>query len=99
MNEMTEKQAKALNIIKDNPGIRAREFSEKMWPDGPHRRSKNGGNGSQVGKGMWLCAGSYFAKLRKDGLITSVFGNVREQKITGKGIELLGAYNLKIPGK
>lgn len=92
---MTEKRAKALQIIKDSPGIRATGFSEKMWPDGPHRRAKNGGNGSQAGKGMWLCAGSYFAKLRKDGLITNISGNAWEQKLTSKGLEQLEAYNLK----
>lgn len=69
---MTEKQAFALNIIKENPGICAASFAEKMWPDSNmHTKHSNGGDGCQVGKAGWLCGGSYLGKLKKIGLVRS----------------------------
>lgn len=90
---MTDKMATALQIIKDNPGIRAKGFGLTMWPDGAHHRHSNGGNGSQAGKGMWLCAGSYLSKLYKAGMIEHVSGNVWEYKISRQGLVELEKYN------
>lgn len=86
---ITEKTRLALKIVQDNPGVRAAGFASLMWPDSDgHNAHKNGGNGSQKGKGMWLAGGSYLAKLRKKGLVQ--FGKtVWEYRITEAGIKEL----------
>lgn len=67
---ITEKTYKALCIVRDCPNVRAKGFARLMWPDSPaQNRSSNGGNGNQQGKGLWLSAGSYLAKLKKRGLV------------------------------
>lgn len=68
---LTKFQVKALTIIRDNEGIRARSLSEKLWPDSPaHKRSyKGGANSSCTGKGAWLSAGSYVGRLMKKGWV------------------------------
>lgn len=83
---ITEKTYKALIIIRDNPEITARYFANLMWPDSPAKnRHSNGGNGSQKGKGLWLSAGSFLAKLHKQGLLRHG-GSVWNHRITPKGI-------------
>ena len=68
---ITDKTAKALQIIRDNPNLTANWFAQKMWPDSKgHTRSYNTGNGATSGKGMWLAAGSYLAKLVKKKLVS-----------------------------
>lgn len=48
----------------------AHEFATQMWEDSDmHKRVKNTGNGACAGKGAWLCAGSYLAKLIKYGWV------------------------------
>lgn len=65
---MTPFQKKALETLRDHPGITAGKFAEKMWPDNlMHVRISNGGHGAQSGKAGWLCGGSYLGKLRKKG--------------------------------
>lgn len=67
---LTDKQAKALNILMELPGIRAEEFARRMWGDtktNMFTSRKNGGNGCQTGKAAWLCAGSYIGRLKKKG--------------------------------
>lgn len=61
----------ALIIIRDNPKIDPRTFAGKFWPDAlMHERRSRGGHGAQKGKGAWLAAGSFVAKLEKRGLVT-----------------------------
>jgi hypothetical protein len=68
---ITDFAAKTLKIIKAQKGIHARELGDKLWPDSPaKRRSYNtGGYGACSGKGLWLSAGSYVAKLKKKKLV------------------------------
>lgn len=45
-------------------------FAMAMWGDSPAwKRHYKIGHGTTSGKGMWLCAGSYLAKLEIKGLI------------------------------
>lgn len=67
---MTPTQEKALKFIRDNPGVQAAKIAEHLWPDSlMHRRQYNTGNGACVGKGAWLCGGSYVGKLIKKGWV------------------------------
>ena len=63
--KLTDSQRRALEILRDNPGIRPREFGERMWPDSDcwQHRSKCGSRGVTVGGGMNLAAGGYLGKL------------------------------------
>ena len=67
---ISEKCYRALKIIENHPRINASGFANRYWPDSPgHKTVKNGGHGAQRGKGMWLAAGSYLAKLHKKGYL------------------------------
>ena len=86
---MSTSQIKALNIIKDNPGLSARLFAKLMWPDSSmHTSVKNTGNGATAGKAAWLCGGSYIAKLRKKGLV-KVSYYFEGPSLTVKGEQLI----------
>lgn len=67
---------KSLKIVRDNPGIRPREFAVayhgKDHP-GFKRHSKAGPNGSTRGGGMNLWGGSWLGKLRREGLVDGGF--------------------------
>ena len=72
-NCVTEKTYRALCILNKYDrltAIAAREFAMKMWPNGKWNRIYNTGNGATSGKGMWLSAGSYLAKLHNRGLVS-----------------------------
>lgn len=67
---LTDKQQKALMIIREHPGLRARQFAEFMWPESNmHRRFSNQGHGAHRGKAAWLCGGSYLGRLRVLGFV------------------------------
>lgn len=86
----SEKTIQALEIIRDNPKIDARSFAEEMWPESHmHTRHSNGGNGCQVGKAAWLCAGSYLGRLKKAGLIKGAFFDGWGHRLTEDGIQIL----------
>ena len=54
----------------------ARDFARKMWADSPAwSRVYNIGHGATSGKGMWLCGGSYLAKLKKRGLADEIYSH------------------------
>ncbi len=90
---ITEKQRQALQILKENPGISAGDFAEKMWPENPmHREHSNGGNGCQPGKAGWLCGGSYLGKLIKKGLAKKGPYHIKER---GFYISRLGTAHLE----
>lgn len=85
---MTDRQKEAMTILLEVPGITARFFAKRFWPDNDmHLRPKNGGNGSQKGKGAWLAAGSYMGKLIKKGMVrhTRNYG----YELTAQGIKEL----------
>ncbi len=85
---ITEKTYKALKILEENPEISAREFGELMWKDSEAKeRIYNIGNGATKGVGLWLCAGSYLAKLVNRKLI-SHFNNT----LLDKGYEEIELY-------
>lgn len=67
---ITDTTYRALCILRDNPGIRPREFSKKMWPDslGHQNHTPAGPHGVTRGGGMWLAAGGYLGKLAHRGL-------------------------------
>lgn len=44
---MTESQRRALEIVRDNPGIRPGDFAKKMWPD---KKTGPQGGGRYLGK-------------------------------------------------
>jgi hypothetical protein len=68
--KLTVHQKRALEILLKHRKISAARFGELMWPDSPAaRRMYNTGNGATRGKGLWLAAGSYLAKLRMRGWV------------------------------
>lgn len=86
VSKLTKFQIKALTIIKNNPGIRARGLSKKLWPDSEtHKRNYKSGYGTAIGKGAWLIAGSYVAKLIKKGWVKERAG----YQITTEGKRVL----------
>ena len=69
---LTEKTIAALQILAEHDqGLTAANFARLRWKDSiAWKRSYNTGNGATRGKGMWLSAGSYLAKLKKRGLVS-----------------------------
>lgn len=72
---LTASQRRALEIVRDNPGIAPREFAVKMWPDsmGHERHHKCGPHGSTKGGMMNMAGGGYLGKLAKAGLLLRSF--------------------------
>lgn len=84
---------KALRIIRDNEIETIRDFAHLMWPKSVcWSKVYNIGHGAVRGKGMWLAAGSFLAKLRDRDLII-IFREFRSNRIalclTRRGIELI----------
>ena len=65
--ELTERQKKALVIIRDRGPIRPREFAMFMWPESDRWNNlvNCGKNGVHRGGGMYRAAGGYLGKLTK----------------------------------
>lgn len=60
----------ALRLIEKSKPRSFRQFGELFWPNNPmHTRVTNCGNGARQGAGTFLCAGSFLARLKKEGLI------------------------------
>lgn len=96
--KISPKTIKALRIIKEGRGITPKFFAMKMWPDSPAwERVYNTGHGATTGKGLWLSAGSYLAKLRRAGLVEISFDDYHfEYWLSIKGKEALeGGYDAK----
>lgn len=90
--KITTSTIKALRILSENPkGLTARWFAQKMWKDSRGwKKSYNTGNGACKGKGMWLCAGGYLAKLEKEQWVRrELSGGVWIWTITLLGNEIL----------
>ncbi|HEX5704922.1 MAG TPA: hypothetical protein VFX97_17120 [Pyrinomonadaceae bacterium] len=67
---LTNSQRRALEIVRDHPGIAPREFAEFMWPDSDgHSNLTNCGRGVTRGGGMNLAGGGYLGKLCRKGLV------------------------------
>ena len=76
---LTPKQAKALFILREHPGVTAHGFAALYFTE-PSRESlftavSNQGNGACAGKKAWLCAGSLLGKLAKRGLVRRDYGS------------------------
>lgn len=91
---LSKAQRRALEILRDNPGIAPRAFAKKMWPDseGHKHHTKCGNKGVSVGGGMNLAAGGFLGKLAKAGLVAAG----HEWRLYGMGP--LG-YFLTVAGK
>ena len=67
---LTDKQAKAIRILRDNPYITANRFAMLYFDTPKHEylftAVSNQGNGACAGKKAWLCAGSLLGKLKKE---------------------------------
>jgi len=89
--KISHKTIKALKIVKEGGGITPKFFAMKMWPDSPAwKRVYNTGYGATSGKGLWLSAGSYLAKLRIAGLVEVSFDDYHfEYWLSKKGREVL----------
>lgn len=92
MAKVTNKTIKALNIIKNfvdkyGRGITASEFAKEMWKNSKcWSRVYNQGHGATKGKGMWLSAGSYLAKLKyADFVYSDILGCTRIFYLTSLG--------------
>lgn len=90
---MTEAQKRALTILYVPYGeeLTPTQFARKMWPDSKGwNKVSNQGNGATSGKGMWLSAGSYLAKLSDKNLVVQrIIGNTRCWRISIEGKKLL----------
>lgn len=64
---LTPKQRKALQILKDHPNITARAFGNFYFDQPDHEylydACSNQGYGACRGKKLWLCAGSLLGRL------------------------------------
>lgn len=73
MQSITPKTRKALEILRDNPGLTANRFAAKYFTDPEHEylftAVSNQGEGACSGKKAWLSAGSLLGRLRKQGLV------------------------------
>ena len=99
MAKLTEARKKALEIVRDNPGIAPREFAALMWPDSEGWKHSHGcgPNGSHRGGGMYKTGGSYLGKLYKYGLIKRHYSKYSSSQsqydISNEGLELLQQTN------
>ncbi len=92
---LTPTRRRALEIIRDYPGLAPREFGHKLWPDhlGWNRHTKCGPSGTSHGGGMNLAAGAFLGKLKKEGLVYVRYTPHSYQShhhISEKGLEALG---------
>ena len=65
---LTAGQRRALEILRDEPDLLAKEFARLMWPDSDcWRHPVKCGYGSHRGGGMYLAAGGFLGKLYHKG--------------------------------
>lgn len=93
--KLTQKQKKALNILKEHPNITARAFGQFYFDQPEHEylfdASSNQGYGACRGKKLWLCAGSLLGKLRQKKWVDMNFardGHCRFH-LTAEGYDIL----------
>lgn len=91
---LTDKQARALQILRDENITYASQFGRSFWGnDHPSWRkiSKAGAYGSTRGGGMNLGSGGYLGKLQRKGLIYHG-GQGRQYQLTDLGKRSLAAF-------
>jgi len=67
---ITKAQRRALEIVRDRPGIAPREFAQAMWPNSKgHEHHHKCGHGSSKGGMMNMAGGGYLGKLVRAGLL------------------------------
>lgn len=92
---LTDKQRKALRILRDHPNIPAKAFAGFYFDTPEHQylftaSSKSGNSGNCRGKKAWLCAGSLLGKLCRQGLVRCcVTGPVNTFSLTVQGLSEL----------
>lgn len=87
---LTDTERKALQIVRDHPGISASYFAELMWPDSHmHSKVSNQGHGATRGKAAWLCGGSYLGKLRKKEWVTPDYASGHGYRLSSAGAAIL----------
>ena len=80
--KITDKTIDALIVLADHPNITAREFAQYLQD-----------NGATSGKGIWLSAGSYLAKLKSKGLVqVDIPHSIRLFKLSPEGSRILRDY-------
>lgn len=93
---LTKKQIKALAILNISDGLTASKFAVRYFDEPRHAylftAMSNQGNGACAGKKAWLCAGSFLAKLKKDGY---AYVNLNEDGPGRYRITALGKLFLK----
>ena len=76
MKKLTDKQRKALEIVRDFGGhIWPRSFAERMWPDSPcwTKNYRCGHGSTSGGPTMAQSGGAFLAKLRRKGLLKAIY--------------------------
>ena len=93
---LTDKQAKAIRILRDNPYISANRFAMLYFDSPKHEylftAVSNQGNGACAGKKAWLCAGSVLGKLKKELYVDSTRDNPQKFFATAVGRIMLNKY-------
>lgn len=95
---ITEKQARALSVIGDTPGLTAKGFAVRYFTDPSQdylfTAVSNQGNGACAGKKAWLCAGSLLGKLKKLGLVAEKpYSDPPRFLLTSKGASALDEFH------
>jgi hypothetical protein len=91
---LTPTKKRALEILRDYPGLTPRAFGHKLWPDHPgwQRHTKCGPKGTSHGGGMNLASGGFLGKLKKEGLVRVEYAryhHAAEHYITEEGLRAL----------
>lgn len=91
---LSKARRRALEILRDNPGVTAGRFGHLMWPDseGHKHHTKCGNKGVSVGGGMNLAAGGFLGKLIRAGLVGCIHD--RHGRYVG-----LGEFHLTAEGR
>lgn len=94
MQTLPPKTRKALEILRDHPGLSANRFATEYFDAPQHNylftAVSNQGEGACAGKKAWLCAGSILGKLRKQGLVTpDPYSNPTTWRLTAAGADKL----------
>jgi hypothetical protein len=76
---LTPARRRALQIVRDHPGVGPTPFASFMWPEskGHKTRSRRHATpaGGAVGAGIKMTAGVFLGRLGRDGLITPRHGD------------------------
>ena len=105
---LTPRRAEALRILRDNVDVPVRRFADLFYAGDRYARlfsaiSKGSGGEVIEGRKAWLCAGSFLRKMKKDGLLWSVyvrpFGGrtyYKVYRLTTRGEQALREYDAEL---